>query len=253
MSPSLRTAARSVRMPALVAASAALVLGASGSALATDPVSIDQFSAAASCDGSKGVITVTGTEVTDTPAVVSVFLQNNNADLKRVGKPTRVKDSAEGATAVFAEQWEPDAEYRIHIKIGKFEADIDQNLTTPAKACQADATPSTPGTPGAPTTPSTPSASSTPPSDTASPPATSAAPAPSHPSTPSAPSASVSDGTVPADTASNAPSPAAQESHLAETGASSRTGLIVGVAAVLVLVGGGAVFLGMRRKGTGNR
>ncbi|MFJ9716274.1 LAETG motif-containing sortase-dependent surface protein [Streptomyces sp. NPDC101213] len=250
MSPSLRTAARSVRMPALVAASAALVLGASGSALATDPVSIDQFSAAASCDGSKGVITVTGTEVTDTPAVVSVFLQNNNADLKRVGKPTRVKDSAEGATAVFAEQWEPDAEYRIHIKIGKFEADIDQNLTTPAKACQADAAPSTPD---APTTPSTPSAPSTPPSDTASPPATPAAPAPSTPPTPSAPSASVSDGTVPADTASNAPSPAAQESHLAETGASSRTGLIVGVAAVLVLVGGGAVFLGMRRKGTGNR
>ncbi|MEY7980342.1 LAETG motif-containing sortase-dependent surface protein, partial [Streptomyces pilosus] len=34
------------------------------------------------------------------------------------------------------------------------------------------------------------------------------------------------------------------------TGANSHTGLIVGAAAALVAVGGGAVFYGMRRRGT---
>ncbi|MFD5266010.1 LAETG motif-containing sortase-dependent surface protein [Streptomyces sp. NPDC058335] len=236
MSPSRRTAARSVRMFGLVGASAALVLGTSGSALATDPLGIGQFSAAASCDGSKGVITVTATDATATPAVVTVFLQNNNADLRRIGEPTPIKGSAEGVAVTFAEDWAPGAKYRVHIKSGsKLDADIPI-LEAPAKACT--------GADDTPTTPSTPSAPSTTPSDTASTPAGSGTPTRS---------ASESDSTVPAASASNAPSPAAQESNLAETGASSRTGLIVGIAAVLVLVGGGAVFFGMRRKGTGNR
>ncbi|MGX1272642.1 LAETG motif-containing sortase-dependent surface protein [Streptomyces phaeoluteigriseus] len=234
MSPSRRTAARSVRMFALAGASAALVLGTSGSALATDPLGIGQFSAAASCDGSKGVITVTATDATATPAVVTVFLQNNNADLKRIGEPTPIKGSAEGVAVTFAENWAPGAKYRVHIKSGNdLDADIPI-LEAPAKACT--------GADDAPTTPSTPSAPSTAPSDTASTPAASGTPTRS---------ASQSDTTAPS--ASNAPSPAAQESNLAETGASSRTGLIVVIAAVLVAVGGGAVFFGMRRKGTGNR
>ncbi|OQD56713.1 hypothetical protein BM536_009790 [Streptomyces phaeoluteigriseus] len=221
----------------LVSASAALVLGISGTALATDPLGIGQFSAAASCDGSKGVITVTSTDATATPAVVTVFLQNNNADLRRIGEPTPVKGSAEGVAVTFAENWAPGAKYRVHIKSGSdLDADIPI-LEAPAKACT-----------GADDTPTTPSASSTPsttPSGTASTPAA----ATGEPTR----SAAESDSTVPAASASNAPSPAAQESNLAETGASSRTGLIVGIAAVLVVVGGGAVFFGMRRKGTGNR
>ncbi|MEU0115755.1 LAETG motif-containing sortase-dependent surface protein [Streptomyces bobili] len=236
MSPSRRTAASSVRMFGLVGASAVLVLGASGTALATDPLGIGQFSAAASCDGSKGVITVTDTDATATPVVVTVFLQNNNADLKRIGVPTPVKGSAKGVAVTFAENWAPGAKYRIHIKSGNdLDADIPV-LETPAKACT--------GADDTPTTPSTPTTPATTPSDTASSPAAS--------DTPSR-SASQSDTTVPAASASNAPSPAAQESNLAETGASSRTGLIVGIAAALVAVGGGAVFFGMRRKGTGNR
>ncbi|WP_344016269.1 LAETG motif-containing sortase-dependent surface protein, partial [Streptomyces thermospinosisporus] len=57
---------------------------------------------------------------------------------------------------------------------------------------------------------------------------------------------------APADTADNVPSPAVGESNLAETGANSNTGLIAGIAGALVLVGGGAVFFGMRRKGAGS-
>ncbi|MEU9665573.1 LAETG motif-containing sortase-dependent surface protein [Streptomyces bobili] len=236
MSPSRRTAASSVRIVGLVGASAALVLGASGTALATDPLGIGQFSAAASCDGSKGVITVTDTDATATPAVITVFLQNNNADLKRIGAPTPVKGSAEGVAVTFAENWAPGAKYRIHIKSGNaLDADIPI-LEAPAKACT--------GADDTPTTPSTPTTPATTPSDTASSPAGSKSPSQS---------ASQSDSTVPAASASNAPSPAAQESNLAETGASSRTGLIAGIAAALVAVGGGAVFFGMRRKGTGNR
>ncbi|MDX3530902.1 LAETG motif-containing sortase-dependent surface protein [Streptomyces sp. ID05-39B] len=236
MSPSRRTAASSVRIVGLVGASAALVLGASGTALATDPLGIGQFSAAASCDGSKGVITVTDTDATATPAVVTVFLQNNNADLKRIGAPTPVKGSAEGIAVTFTENWAPGAKYRIHIKSGNdLDADIPI-LEAPAKACT--------GADDTPTTPSTPTTPATTPSDTASSPAGSKSPGQS---------ASQSDSTVPAASASNAPSPAAQESNLAETGASSRTGLIAGIAAALVAVGGGAVFFGMRRKGTGNR
>ncbi|WP_426568497.1 LAETG motif-containing sortase-dependent surface protein [Streptomyces canus] len=242
MSPSRRTAARSVRMLGVVAASAALVLGASGSSSATD---IRKFSASAACDGAKGVITVTDKDPKATPAVVTVYLQNNNADLRQVGVPTPVIGSAKGTTITFAEDWEPGAVYRVHVTAAEagLNADLEENLVAPAKACKADDKPTTPGTPS-----NTPSPSPSP-SDTASTPAGSESGTP----TPT-PSAAGSDSAAPADTgASNAPSPAVGESNLAETGANSHTGLIVAIAAVLVVVGGGAVFFGMRRKGSGNR
>lgn len=232
-------------MLGVIAASAALVLGAPGSALACK---ITDFSATAACDGAKGVITVTDTDPTGVPAVVSVFLENNGADLRKVGEQT-VEGSQKGVTITFAEDWEPNAEYRIHVTAIKGEktlvdADIP-NLTTPAEACRADDTPTTP------TTPSTSPSPSPSPSDAASTPAGTESGTES--GTPS-PSASGSDSTAPAGTAaSNAPSPAVGESNLAETGANSHTGLIVGIAAALVVVGGGAVFFGMRRKGTSNR
>ncbi|MFF3502956.1 LAETG motif-containing sortase-dependent surface protein [Streptomyces sp. NPDC003247] len=235
MSPSRRTAARPVRMLGVAAAAAALVLGASASASACD---IADFSAAASCDGAEGVITVVDKDPTATPAVVTVYLQNNNADLRQIGEQ-EVTGSAEGVTVTFPEDWQPNAEYRIHVTAGDdVNADITPNLKTPAKACTADDTATTP-------TPSpSPSDSSPAPDESAS---GSATPAPSSP----AASASGSESTAAADSgASNAPSPAVGESHLAETGADSHTGLIVGLAVVLVAVGGGAVFLGMRRRGT---
>ncbi|MFF3848432.1 LAETG motif-containing sortase-dependent surface protein [Streptomyces sp. NPDC002328] len=254
MSPFRRNAALSGRILGVTAASAALVLGASGSALAGD---IADFSATASCDGAKGVITVTDKDATAIPAVVTVFLQNNNADLRQVGTPQTVIGSAKGATVTFAEDWEPGAVYRVHVTAvdADLNADITPNLTTPAKGCAAAEKPTTPTTPTAPAT--TPSST---PSDTASSPAASGTPSPSP--SPSG-SASADDDSTPSDDAgsgavagtgsSNAPSPGLGESNLAETGADSHTGLVAGIAAALVAVGGGAVFFGMRRRGTGNR
>ncbi|MFH0172992.1 LAETG motif-containing sortase-dependent surface protein [Streptomyces cacaoi] len=238
MSLSRRTAARSVRMLGVTAASAALALGAAGTALACN---ISEFSATAACDGAKGVITVTDKDPTGVPAEITVFLENNGGDLRQVGEAQTVKGSATGVTVSFAEDWEPNAEYRIHVKAVDgtkvvVDKDITGNLTTPSKACKADDT-STPST----TPSSTPSDSTT-------------TPPPAETITPSAsPSDSASDSAAPAPSASNAPSAAVQESNLAETGAGSNTGLIVGIAAVLVAVGGGAVFFGMRRRGASQR
>ncbi|RZU10753.1 LAETG motif-containing sortase-dependent surface protein [Streptomyces sp. BK239] len=250
MSPSRRTAARSVRMLGVTAASAAFVLGASGSALAGD---IADFSASAACDGTKGVITVTDKDKTAIPAVVTVFLQNNNADLRQVGVAQTVIGSAKGATVTFAEEWEPGAVYRVHITAvdADLNADIEPNLTTPAKGCKSD-NPNKPEKPGKPSASSTPTAPATTPSstpsDTASGAATSGAPVPSP---------SADDSSAPADTgsgpaSSNAPSPGLGESNLAETGSGAPTGAIVGIAAALLALGGGAVFYGMRRRGADN-
>ncbi|MBT3152873.1 hypothetical protein HTV45_18670 [Streptomyces sp. CHD11] len=225
MSVSRRTVARSARALGVVSASVALALGVAGTAAACD---ISEFSAAAKCDGDNGVITVTDVDPAGIPATVSVFLQNNGADIKKVGEQV-VKGTREGTTITFEEEWKPNAEYRVHVKAKSYvDEDIKPNLTTPATACGTDEEPPAPEEPE-------PSAS-----EPSSPPA-------EEPGAP-APSPSESESTPPADTSSNAPSPAG-ESSLAETGAGSNTGLIVGVAAALVAVGGGAVFYGMRRRG----
>ncbi|MEU7059681.1 LAETG motif-containing sortase-dependent surface protein [Streptomyces sp. NPDC046197] len=224
MSISRRTA-RSVRILGVASASAALAIGVAGNAFACD---ISEFSAEAKCDGAKGVITVKDVDASGTPAVVSVFLENNGADAKKVGQK-EVKGSREGTTITFAEDWQPNATYRVHVKAANLvDEDIKQNLTTPSTACKKaeSQTPTAPATPSKPTAPK---------------------PSASQPATPT-PSASES-SSAPAGTASNAPSPAAGDSNLAETGASSNTGLIAGIAAALVAVGGGAVFFGLRRRG----
>ncbi|KAF3469808.1 LPXTG cell wall anchor domain-containing protein [Streptomyces sp. Tu 3180] len=221
---SRRTVARTVRALGVVSASAALALGAAGTAAACN---INEFSAKAECVGDKGVITVTDVDPAGVPATVTVFLENNGADVKKVGEQV-VRGSREGTTITFEEDWKPNAEYRVHVKAEPYvDEDIKPNLVTPATACKEDEE-----KPPAPEPTPTPSGSpSTPAEETGTP-------------TPSAPESS----TAPADTASNAPSPAG-ESNLAETGANSNTGLIVGIAAALVAVGGGAVFFGMRRRG----
>ena len=217
-----------MRILGVAAASTALALGVAGQALACN---ISEFSAEATCDGTNGVITVTDKDPSGTPAVITVFLENNGGDVKQIGKPTEVKGSKEGVTVTFAEDWEPNAVYRVHVKAGnQVNEDITPNLTTPSTACKTEET----ETPSA--TPSPSDSASTPAEESESP----------------TPSASESESTAPADTSSNAPSAAAGDSNLAETGANSNTGVIAGIAAALVVVGGGAVFLGMRRRGSGN-
>ncbi len=222
---SRRTVARSARVLGLASASAALVLGLGGNAFACD---IKDFSAEAKCDGDNGVITVTDVDPAGVPATVTVYLQNNGADLKKVGEQV-VEGSREGVTITFAEKWKPDAEYRIHVKAeGYVDEDIKPNLTTPSTACKKQDTPA-------------PSDSPTPtptPSDDASTPAEETSPTPSP---------SEAESTAPADDSSNAPSPAG-ESNLAETGADSNTPLIAGIAVALVALGGAAVFFGLRKR-----
>jgi LPXTG-motif cell wall-anchored protein len=223
-----RTASRrSVRALGVASASVALAVGAAGTALACD---ISEFSAAAKCEGGKGVITVTDVDPAGIPATVTVHLQNNGADIEKIGEQV-VKGSREGTTITFAADWKPNAEYRIHVKADKYvDEDIKPNLVTPSTPCKTEDTPSP-----------TPSESSSTPSDETE------SPAP-EPST-SAPAPSKDESTAPAAVPSNAPSPAAGDSNLAETGANSNTGMIAGIAAALVAVGGGAVFFGLRRRG----
>lgn len=224
MSISSRTA-RSVRILGVASATAALALGVAGNALACN---IRDFSAVPSCDtNGKGVITVTDTDASGKEATVSVYLELNGADAKKVGEQT-VKGTKEGATVSFSEDWAPKAQYRVHVTVsGIVDDNISPNpLTTPDKACTTSET--------------TPPASTPPASETPKPSAT-----PS--SSESTPAQSASSPAAPA--GDNSPSPAAGTSNLAETGASSSTPMIAGIAAGLVVVGGGAVFFGMRRRG----
>ncbi|MEU5596084.1 LAETG motif-containing sortase-dependent surface protein [Streptomyces sp. NPDC020298] len=241
MSQTRSNARRSVRVLGVASASAALALGVAGTALACE---IGDFSAEATCDGGKGVIVVTDKDAAGTPAIITVFLENNGADVKQIGKPQNIKGSSAGTTVTFAEDWKPNATYRVHVKAGKkVDADISPNLTTPSTACQTEES----------ETPSAPATETSKPSQSAS--ASASASAPAESATPSASaSASASEGTstAPAGTSNNEPSPAAGDSNLAETGANSNTGLIAGIAAALVAVGGGAVFYGMRRRGAGS-
>ncbi|MDN3269012.1 LAETG motif-containing sortase-dependent surface protein [Streptomyces sp. MA15] len=221
---------RSVRALGVVSASAALALGAAGNAAACN---INEFSAEAKCDGEKGVITVTDVDPAGVPATVTVFLQNNGADIKKVGEQV-VKGSKEGTTITFEEDWKPNAVYRIHVKAEPYvDEDIKPNLTTPSTPCKEDEEES-------------PSPEPTPSEETSAPAGENEEPSP-------VPSEGGSESAAPpADTSDNAPSPAG-ESNLAETGANSNTGLIAGVAAALVAVGGGAIFFGMRRRGANSR
>ncbi|MER6072064.1 LAETG motif-containing sortase-dependent surface protein [Streptomyces sp. NPDC001817] len=221
MSISRRSARRSVRILGVAAASAAVVLGLSSSASACV---IGDFKAEAKCDGAKGVIVVTDTDASGTPATISLFRTNNGGVEKQIGQQ-EVKGSAQGTSVTFSEKWKPNATYRVHVTASPYvDEDIAGGLTTPAATCTSES----------PT-----------PAPSASPKPTPSAPAQSATPTPTASASS----SAPAGTVGNVPSPAAGDSNLAETGASSNTGLIAGIAGALVVVGGGAVYFGMRRRG----
>ncbi|MEU3954628.1 LAETG motif-containing sortase-dependent surface protein, partial [Streptomyces achromogenes] len=202
------------------AGSAALILGPAGSALAS---AIDDFSAAVTCDGGKGAIVVTGTDPSATDAVVSVFAQGAAGVETKIGEQP-VTGSGQGVRAVFPADWQPGTAYRVHVTAGhRVDQDIRPGLVTPSIPCAAGS-----GSP-LPTARTTLTASPTP-----------AAPVPASPT----PATSASTGV-----SGDGPSPAADDSDLAETGANSRTPLIAGLAAALIVAGAGAVWFGMRRRG----
>ncbi|MFJ8932559.1 LAETG motif-containing sortase-dependent surface protein [Streptomyces sp. NPDC102364] len=212
---SQRISSRAARYAGVAAAATALTLGVAGTASACD---ISEFTAKAACDGQQGVITVTDVDASGTPATVTVFRTSGGSE-EQVGSQV-VKGSKEGATITFKEAWKPGATYRVHVKTDRFNVDNDikGGVTAPATACATEK-PSTPPTSAAPST----SAPAEKPAPSTSAPA--AAPAPS-----------------------NSASPAG-DSNLAETGSSSNTPMIAGIAALLVVAGGGVVFA-LRRKGS---
>jgi hypothetical protein len=219
------------------------VFGFAGNAMAC---TIKDFSAVAECDGGQGVIRVTDVDPLGVPAEVTVYLENNGADLRKVGTQVIEGSTAEGVTVAFDEKWKPKAEYRIHIAADKYVDDDLPILVAPDESCKkADDTPPAssekqekPGKPDKPGKPEKPGqAAEKEPAEEGK-----------------APTPSTSQSGTPAGSGgtNNLPSPEG-DSNLAETGADSDTGPIAGVAAVLVALGVGAVFYSMRRRGSSMR
>lgn len=214
------------------------MFGAAGNATAC---SIKDFSAVAACDGDKGVIRVTDVDALGIEAEVTVYLENNGADLRQVGSRTVLNSTADGVTVTFEEDWEPNAEYRVHVTAENYvDEDIKPNLVAPAKACEAKA--------------DTPPAASKSPEKPADDEDKGKGEDKGEPSeTRTSPTPPASEGTTPVGSNdNNAPSPEG-DSNLAETGADSHTGPIVGAAAAMVALGAGAVYYSMRRRGASTR
>ncbi|WP_330460084.1 LPXTG cell wall anchor domain-containing protein [Streptomyces sp. NBC_00820] len=232
MSITRRNARRSVRILGVASATAALAIGVAGTASACN---IRDFKAEASCAGDKGQIVVTDIDGSSTPATITVFEKTAAGNETQVAQKEGVKGSREGTRITFDVDWKASTAYRIHVKTDRFNVDndISPELTTSSTACKKEESPTT--SPTEDTKPTTPA-----PSASASVSDSSESPAPAE---------SESSSAAPAGAASNAPSPAVGDSNLAETGANSNTGMIAGVAGALVVVGGGAVFFGMRRRG----
>jgi hypothetical protein len=250
VSISLRTA-RTSRYVGVAVASAALVFGAAGNAMAC---SIKDFSAVAECDGDKGVIRVTDVDPLGVEAEVTVYLENNGADLRQVGSRTITDSTADGVTITFEEDWEPKAEYRIHVTAENYvDDDIKPNLIAPAKACgtKADTPPAASKGPEKPSKGKGEDKGNGKGKGEDEPSETRTSPTPS-----------ASEGTTPVGSNdNNAPSPEGDssltetggDSNLAETGSDPNTGPIAGAAAALVALGAGAVYYSMRRRGASTR
>lgn len=224
MSISRRTAI-AVRTIGVTSAAGAIALGVAGTALACN---INEFSASAACDNGKGGISVLDKDFSGTSVNITV-LQGQT----QVGSQENVVGSREGVTVDFPVAWQPSTQYVVHVVKTSGDFVGDTNVTTPSASCESTPVTTPPTTTPATTTPAT-APATTPPADTPTPTTTSSAPAPA-----------VSD--------TNAPSPAAGgTSNLAETGGGSNTGMIAGVAAVFVALGGGAVFM-LRRRNPASR
>lgn len=220
-----RRTAIAVRSIGVASAAAALALGVAGNAFACN---ISEFTPSATCDNGKGAITVVDKDGSNTAVTITV-----THGLDQVGQQEGVKGSAEGVTFTFPVDWQPGQTYDVHVvKTNGGQLVGDKEVKTGDTPCATPTTtpPTTPAT-TAPTTPAT-TPATTPPETTA----------------PGATPSSTASSSAPAVADTNAPSPASGGSaNLAETGGGSNTGMIAGIAAVLVAGGGGAVFMLRRR------
>jgi len=212
-----RRTAIAVRSIGVASAAVALALGVAGNAFACN---IGDFSSSITCDqqSGKGSLVVHDTDGT---RPVTITVKTDSGD-----QIAQQDFTDSGSDFTIAVPWTPGTHYVVLAAVkGRFDDQVvtKGTSTVPDEACGTQTTHTTPPT----------TATTTPPTTA---PTTTPATTPS--STTSAPA--VGD--------TNAPSPAAGGGqNLAETGGGSNTGMIAGIAAALVAVGGGAVFALRRR------
>jgi LPXTG-motif cell wall-anchored protein len=228
---SISRRAVTARSLGVTAAAAAIALGAAGTAFACNAA---DFTPVVSCNQATGQAQITVTESATYGATVSVF--TDAAEQNQVGTTQQIAPVDEGTPkpAVVDVPWQTTGPWTIKVVAtdNNTPHTFKLSLAAPSGDCAAPA-PSKSATPPASPSPSA-SVSAT---------ATSKAPAPSA-------SASAS----PSKSATTAASPSASASTgaaLAETGGGSDSGMLLGIAAGLVVLGGGAVFVVRRRAAAG--
>ncbi|QMU73424.1 hypothetical protein [Streptacidiphilus sp. P02-A3a] len=243
MSISRRTTV-AVRTLGVAAAATALSLGLAGSAFACN---IRDFSGAAGCDSSNGTATVTVTDDDSTGHTADLQLSYGG---DRIGGSETVTGNARTpGQAVFTDvPWETGGSWTVKVTVPG--ADLSDNsdtstitIATSGAACAAPTT-SAPVTSAPVTSKPTPGHSA---SSSASPTASASVSSGGTASAPPAPSGSASATAAPVVSASASPTGPA----LADTGGGNGSGLIAGIAGVLVIAGGGVVFALRRRSAAG--
>ena len=229
---SISRRAVTARSLGVTAAAVAIALGAAGTAFACNAA---DFTPSVSCDQATGQAQITVAESATYGATVAVF--TDSAEQNQVGTTQQITAVVDGTPkpAVVDVPWQTSGPWSI--KVVATDGNNKQHtfklpLAAPSGDCAAPA-PSKSATPPASPSPSA-SVSAT---------ATSKAPAPS---------ASASASPSKSATATASPSASASTgAALAETGGGSDSGMLLGIAAGLVVLGGGAVFVVRRRAAAG--
>ncbi len=233
MSISRRTTV-ALRTLGVAAAASALSLGFAGSAFACN---INDFHGTATCDSSNGTATITVTDDDSTGHTASLQLSYNGTQIGSA--KTVVGNGQTPGQAVFTDvPWETSGDWTVAVSVSGVQlGGTSIQVPTSGEACSA---PVTTG-PGKPTsTPSaTVSATSTPSASSSGTASASAAPSGSA-------SAVASSSVAPVGASASPTGPA-----LADTGGGNDSGLIAGIAGLLVIAGGGVVFALRRRSAAG--
>lgn len=242
MSISRRTAT-TVRIIGVASAGAALALGVAGNAFACNA---NDFTDSAACNTANGNATLTFTDHNDnTPLTVQVYLGSSKHG-QQLGETLNLNGNAPH-TGTIEVPWQTAKSWTAVVK-PKNIASFNLTVAAPTGDCSVPTTPPTVAPTTAPPTTAPPTVAPT----TAAPtPSESASVPPSVAPTSAAPSASASSSAPTQVDATSSESPA-PGTALASTGGGSGTGMIAGIAAVLVAAGGGAVFF-MRRRTAGAR